>query len=77
MPYIKNSQGEVYQPLFTDAEEFRKFDKEKNLQALLVGFDNLEKVLIPTAKGVIINPQGFNLIIPKEKVQGLRQRFGR
>ena len=51
--------------------------KEKKLQALLVGFDNLEKVLIPVAKGVIINPQGFNLIIPKEKIQGLRQRFGK
>ena len=76
VPYIKNNQGDIYQPLFTDAEEFRKFNKEQKLQALLVGFDNLEKVLIPVAKGVIINPQGFNLIIPKEKIQGLRQRFG-
>lgn len=76
VPYIKNNKGEVYQPLFSDAEEFRKFNKDKKLQALLVGFDNLEKVLIPVAKGVIINPQGFNLIIPKEKIQGLRQRFG-
>ena len=32
--------------------------------------------LILAAKGIIINPQGFNLIIPKEKIQGLRQRFG-
>ena len=72
VPYIKNNKGEVYQPLFSDAEEFRKFNKDKKLQALLVGFDNLEKVLIPVAKGVIINPQGFNLIIPKEKIQGLR-----
>lgn len=75
VPYIKNNQGDVYQPLFTDAEEFRKFNKEKKLQALLVGFDNLDKVMIPAAKGIIINPQGFNLIIPKEKIQGLRQRF--
>ena len=35
VPYIKNNQGDIYQPLFTDAEEFRKFNKEQKLQALL------------------------------------------
>lgn len=75
VPYIKNKEGEIFQPVFTDAEEFRKFNKEKKLQALLVSFENLEKVVIPVAKGVVVNPQGFNLIVPKDKMGALRQRF--
>lgn len=75
VPYIKNKEGDVFQPVFTDAEEFRKFNKEKKFQALLVSFENLEKVVIPVAKGVVVNPQGFNLIVPKDKMGALRQRF--
>ena len=76
VPYIKNEQGDVFQPVFTDPEEFRKFNKEKKFRALMVSFENLEKVLIPNAKGAVINPQGFNLIIPKDKIPAMRQRFG-
>lgn len=76
VPYIKNQNGDVYQPVFTDAEEFRKFNKEKKFQALMVTFENLEKVLIPAAKGAVVNPNGFNLIVPKERIGALKQRFG-
>lgn len=76
VPYIKNENGDVFQPIFTDPEEFRKFNREKKFRALMVTFENLEKVLIPTAKGAVINPQGFNLIIPKDKIPAMRQRFG-
>lgn len=76
VPYVKNQNGDIFQPVFTDAEEFRKFNKEKKFQALLVTFENLEKVLIPVAKGAVVNPQGFNLIVPKEKIGAIRQRFG-
>lgn len=75
VPYIKNQNGDVFQPAFSDAEEFRKFNKDKKLQALMVTFDNMEKVLIPVAKGIVINPNGFNLIVPKEKLGALQQRF--
>ena len=41
-----------------------------------MNFENLEKVIIPVAKGVAVNPQGFNLVLPKEKIGAMRQRFG-
>lgn len=76
VPYIKNENGDVFQPIFTDVEEFRKFNREKKLQAMMVEFKNLEKALIPAAKGAVVNPNGFNLIIPKEKIESMKQRFG-
>lgn len=76
VPYIKTQNGDIYQPIFTDAEEFRKFNKEKKFTGMLVTFENLEKVIIPVAKGVAVNPQGFNLVLPKEKIGAMRQRFG-
>ena len=76
VPYVKNQNGDVFQPVFTDAEEFRRFNKEGKFQALLVNFENMEKVLIPIAKGIVINPNSFNLILPKEKMSALKQRFG-
>ena len=75
-PYIKTQNGDIYQPIFSDAEEFRKFNKEKKFTGMLVTFENLEKVIIPVAKGVAVNPQGFNLVLPKEKIGAMRQRFG-
>lgn len=75
VPYVKSQNGDVFQPVFSDAEEFRKFNKEKKFQALMVTFDNLEKILIPVAKGMAVNPNGFNLIVPKEKLGALQQRF--
>ena len=76
VPYVKNQNGDVFQPVFTDAEEFRRFNQEGKFQALLVTFENMEKVLIPIAKGIVINPNSFNLILPKEKMNALKQRFG-
>ena len=49
VPYVKNQNGDVFQPVFTDAEEFRRFNKEGKFQALLVNFENMEKVLIPVS----------------------------
>lgn len=76
VPYIKTSNGDIYQPVFSDAEEFRKFNKDKKFTGMLVTFENLEKVIIPVAKGIAVNPQGFNLVLPKEKLGAMRQRFG-
>lgn len=76
VPYIQNKEGDIFQPIFTDPEEFRKFNKEKKFSAFVVTFADLEKALIPTAKGAVINPQGINLIMPKDKIPAMRQRFG-
>lgn len=76
VPYIKNKDGDVFQPVFTDAGEFNKFNREKKFKAVAAEFKNLDKVLIPAAKGIVVNPQGFNLIVMKEQIGKLLERFG-
>ncbi len=76
VPYIKNKNGDVFQPIFTDPGEFSKFNKEKKFKAVVVEFKNLDKILIPLAKGVVVNPQGFNLIVMSEQFENLLKRFG-
>lgn len=75
IPYVQNQNGDIFQPVFTDPEEFRKFNKEQKLQAFAVEFTNLEQIMIPAAKGFVVNPLGFNAIVQKEQLAGLKQRF--
>lgn len=68
IPYVKNKEGEIIQPAFTDVMEFEKFAKGKKLRAAKVTFDKLPSLLIPQAKAFAINPMGFNLILNKEQI---------
>ena len=61
IPILKEKDGQMYQPLFTDVQEFNKFNKKKNLKAAIIEFANLPKFLAPEAKGVIINPNAVNI----------------
>lgn len=76
VPYIKNKNGDVFQPIFTDPGEFSKFNREKKFNAVMVEFKKLKKIMIPQAKGVVVNPQGFNLIVMAEQFDSLMRRFG-
>ena len=50
--------------------------KEGNFHDALLVDVYKRQVLIPIAKGIVINPNSFNLILPKEKMSALKQRFG-
>ena len=76
VPYIKDKEGNVFQPVFTDPGEFSKFNGKKKFRAVMVDFKNMKKVVIPDAVGIVVNPQGFNLIVRKDKFDSLLQRFG-
>ncbi|MCD7955863.1 MAG: SseB family protein [Lachnospiraceae bacterium] len=75
LPILKNKNDEILQPLFTDSTEFMKFNKENKFRAIVVPFDNLSGILIKNAKGFLLNPGGFHLAMPKELIEGLKNRF--
>lgn len=68
IPYLKNKEGEILQPAFTDVMEFEKFAKGKKLRAAKVTFDKLPGLIMQQAKAFVINPMGFNLILNKEQL---------
>ena len=65
IPYLKNKQGDILQPAFTDVMEFDKFARGKKLRAAKVPFAKLPGLIINQAKAFVINPMGFNLILDR------------
>ena len=53
IPVLKQKDGSMYQPIFTDILEFRRFAGDKKLK--------MPEALIPDARGVVINPLGVNV----------------
>lgn len=60
-PMVKMKDGEKYQPVFTDALEFKRFNHEDQFRPVIVEADQIPKVLDKTARGVILNIMGVNL----------------
>ncbi len=72
---IKDKDGNTYQPAFTDPFELEKFSKGKKYTALRVPFADLSKCLIKDAKGFMLNPGGFHILMPRELLEELPTRF--
>ncbi len=68
IPYLKNKEGEILQPAFSDVMEFDKFARGKKLRAAKVPFAKLPGLLIKQARAFVINPMGFNLILDREQL---------
>lgn len=69
LTFLKMPNGDVYQPVCSDPTEFQKFNKEKKFQGIAVDYQRLCKMLIPDAKGLVLNPVTLRLAIPKDKIQ--------
>lgn len=68
IPCVKNKDGKVFQPVFTDMQEFQKFNKEKKFRPSVIPFDGLKKIMGENIEGVVINPTTMNLILLKEHI---------
>lgn len=68
IPYLKNKEDKILQPVFTDILEFEKFSKGKKMRIAKLPFAKLPEVLIQQAEAFVINPMGFNLILNKEQL---------
>lgn len=69
VPFVKYDNEDAYQPVFTDAGEFHKFNKEKKFKAIAVPFQNLNKIIVEQSKGIVLNPMGFNLLLNKGQLE--------
>lgn len=77
MPYLKNKDGVIFQPIFTDFAEFQKFHKEKaaKMRMAPLTLGQLEKYLVPDSKGFLINPSSFRLELSKEQLERIVKAF--
>ena len=69
VPFLKLKNGDAYQPIFTDIGEFQKFNREKKFHTAVVPYDKLALIVKDPAKGICINPNGVNIILPTAQLQ--------
>ena len=69
IPYLKNKDGQILQPVFSDIMEFEKFARGKKLRLAKIPFDKLPTILIEQAEALVINPMGFNLILNRDQLK--------
>lgn len=61
---MKQKNGQIFQPVFTDIQEYRKFismHHEENLKTAVLSAEKITEILAPEAAGVVVNPLGVNL----------------
>ena len=75
IPLIKDSKGSTFQPIFTDSLEFARYRRDAKIGMMKIPFAGLEKMLSKDAKGFMLNPNGFHLVITREMISGLKVRF--
>ena len=68
IPYLKDKEGKILQPVFTDVMEFEKFARGKKLRLMKVPFQKLPELMMQQADNCVINPMGFNLILSREQL---------
>ena len=68
IPYLKDKEGKILQPVFTDVMEFEKFARGKKLRLMKVPFRKLPELMMQQAENCVINPMGFNLILSREQL---------
>lgn len=77
IPCVKAPNGDMFQPIFSDVWEFQKFQQNPNskMQMAAVPFRSLANMLTNPAKGFVLNPSGINLILTREYLAAIAQRF--
>lgn len=63
LPVLRQKNGQIYQPVFTDFQEFQKFNKEKKFRTCVVDADKIPNILAPETTGVSVNPLGVNILL--------------
>lgn len=67
VPYLKNKEGQILQPVFSDVMEYEKFARGKKFRLAKIPFAKLPEILNTQTEAMVFNPLGFNLILNKEQ----------
>ena len=75
LPRVSNKDQKEFQPLFTDVNEFAKFNRENKYKINVMDFDTVLRILDESVVGTVINPLGMNIVLSKETLKVLKTRF--
>lgn len=71
VPFIKSKDGDIYQPIYSDFTEFRKYAGPKALKMRIskLSVKQLPQFLIKDSKGFVLNPAGVNLVLTTKQLE--------
>lgn len=67
IPMLKNAEDKAYLPVFTDYQEFWKFNREGKLKGGVVEAEKISELVSKEMTGVTINPFGVNLMLDMKR----------
>ncbi len=79
-PMLATPDGRKFFMGFTDPKEYRKWvEKNKELPTFALKFDDYVNMIlhrdaqgnVSSAQGIVLNPMGANVVIPKEMIAGM------
>ena len=68
IPFMKLSNGDVYQPVCADAAEFQRFNRKKQFRPIVIDSSKVKGMMGEQLKGVMLNPATLRLLIPKQRL---------
>lgn len=73
IPFMKSKEGDIYQPIYSDFAEFRKYagPKAQSMRMLDLTLEKLPQFMIKNAKGFVLNPSSVNLVLTGEQLKRL------
>ena len=71
IPFMKSKEGDIYQPIYSDFAEFRKYagPKAQSMRMLDLTLKQLPQFMIKNAKGFVINPDSVNLVLTEDQLK--------
>ena len=69
LPYLKNKDGKIFQPVFSDVLEFEKFGRGKKLRVAKLPFAKLSGIMMDQAEAIVVNPMGINLLLNRKQME--------
>lgn len=74
---VKNANGDVFIPVFTDVNEYFKFSKEDGtMRFMVLDFKKISTIKNPGLSGFIINPSSLAVMLNEQHINAISQRFG-
>lgn len=77
IPFMKSKEGDIYQPIYTDFAEFRKYagPKAQKMRMSNLTLKQLPQFLIKDSKGYVLNPAGVNLVLTAQQLNHILQDY--
>lgn len=74
---VKNNNGDVFIPLFTDINEYFKFNSQDGtMKFLVLDFKKIYSIKVPQLAGFIINPGTISVLLNEQHLNAIYQAFG-